>query len=69
MVLILIIDDDMNLAFVATMIWTKHYIVWCIAVETGLVSICWKKLEITSPAINGLLVFDAELHDKRLVFV
>ncbi len=70
MILSLVAEDDMNLlSSRSTDIRTKHNIVRRLSMHVLLVHTTIKELDISTSAVNVLLVLHRELDDQRLVLV
>lgn len=48
---------------------TEHDVVFRVSVHVSLVQTIWKKLHVTAPTVDVLLVFHGELHHQCLALV
>ncbi len=69
-ILSLVVENDVHLLrAVATDVWAKHDVVRTITMHVLLVEITGEELDVSTTAVNLLLMLDGELDDEGLALV
>jgi len=69
-ILSFVVENDMNfLCAVATDVWPKHNMIWCVSMHTLLVNVAGEQLNIATTTVNFLLMLHTELHNQCLSFI